>query len=395
MNKNKNSNTLQQKPHTEHHLTSVTSVEPSVHHQDEQQNQQPLITFGVLADIQYAPIPDGFSFGGRPRYYRHALKAATHAAKHFQEDKVSLVINLGDIVDGKCQEIEKWCKEEMEEKEWASEEQGNGVDKNEDEEPSNPGHDAVDDVIQALSEYKNGPIIHTYGNHELYNLSREEISNKLKIPFVVEPCGDLVGYYSYKNPQCPQLRFVVLDSYDIAIMQRCPETSIKHQKAVSILRKNNPNYPLQENSPEGLKGVQKRFVAFNGGVGEPQKMWLQNCLEKAKQSGEKVIIISHQPIKPKSSGEVCLIWNYTEILDILRLYKCTVAAAFAGHAHKGGYKRDEESGIHFRVFEAVLESEEPTKTYAFVDYYDGRLVVRGVGDCQSAVYKLDHLSPIT
>ena len=46
----------------------------------------------------------------------------------------------------------------MEEKEWASEEQGNGVDKNEDEEPSNPGHDAVDDVIQALSEYKNGPI---------------------------------------------------------------------------------------------------------------------------------------------------------------------------------------------------------------------------------------------
>ena len=67
MNKNKNSNTLQQKPHTEHHLTSVTSVEPSVHHQDEQQNQQPLITFGVLADIQYAPIPDGVSFGGGPR----------------------------------------------------------------------------------------------------------------------------------------------------------------------------------------------------------------------------------------------------------------------------------------------------------------------------------------
>jgi manganese-dependent ADP-ribose/CDP-alcohol diphosphatase len=118
-------------------------------------------------------------------------------------------------------------------------------------------------------------------------LSREEISNKLKIPFVKESCGDLVGYYySYKNPQCPQLRFVVLDLYDIAIRQRCPETSIKYQKAVSILRKNKPNYPLLENSPEGLKGLQKRFVAFNGGVSEPQKMWLQNCLEKAKQSGD-------------------------------------------------------------------------------------------------------------
>merc|ERR1712038_1905492 len=142
------------------------------------------------------------------------------------------------------------------------------------------------------------------------------------------------------------------------------------------LAKNNQNHPQQENSPEGLGGEEKRFVAFNGAIDEPQKVWLENTLESARESGQKVIILSHQPIMPKSSGDVCLIWNYLDVLDILRRHKCTVAAAFAGHAHKGGHKRDEESGIHFRVFEAVLESKGPKNTYAFVEYHHDKLVVR-------------------
>lgn len=58
-------------------------------------SNKPLLTFGVLADIQYAPIPDGFSYNGRPRYYRHALQAAKHASKHFEDEKVDFVVNLG------------------------------------------------------------------------------------------------------------------------------------------------------------------------------------------------------------------------------------------------------------------------------------------------------------
>ncbi len=374
------------------------------------ENDECAFTFGVLADIQYAPIPNGFSFNGTPRYYRHALSTAKHAASHFEDENVSLVVNLGDSIDGKCQEIEKWCKDEIVNN--SSPLTRNGADtlteieEERDESkscatiatadtsslPPNPGHDAIDDVIKALSNYRYGPILHTYGNHELYNLSRKEISTKLAIPFVQEPCGDLVGYYSYSSPKYPKLRFVVLDSYDISIMQRCPDKSTKRQKAQEILAENNPNYPSLENSPEGLNGEEKRFVAFNGAIDEPQKVWLKETLNNAKECGQKVIILSHQPIMPKSSGDVCLIWNYLDILDILRQYKCTVAAAFAGHAHKGGYKRDEESGIHFRVFEAVLESKDPIKTYAFVDFYNDRLVVRGYGDCKSATYLLDHLS---
>lgn len=328
---------------------------------------RPLFTLGVIADIQYAPIPDGHSYGGVPRYYRHALDTARHAAQHFEQDCVSLVLNLGDTVDGKCQELVKHGGEEV----------PRGVD---------PGHAAVDDVVNALSIYQSGPIIHTYGNHELYNLNRVDIGTKLGIPFVKEPCGDLVGYRSYAHDN---IRFVVLDTYDLAITGRCPQSSRKYKEASKLLAENNPNFPEAENSPEGLEGLQKRYVAFNGAVDKPQLAWLKDTLEKSRDSREKVIVVSHQPILPGSSSPVCLVWNYKELLQVLRDYSDIVVASFSGHAHKGGYKRD-ETGIHFRVFEAVLENPHPHKTYAFVDIFDDRLEVRGVGGCTSAIYDFEH-----
>ena len=67
-----------------------------------------------------------------------------------------------------------------------------------------------------------------------------------------------------------------------------------------------------------------------------------------------------------------------------------MAAVLAGHDHEGGYRRDEESGIHFRGIEAILETK-PLTTYGFVDVFGDRLVVRGVGDCKNATYDLQHI----
>lgn len=353
-----------------------------------EKGEKPLLKIGVIADIQYAPIPDGHSYNGKPRYYRHSLVAARHAANHFKRENVDLVVNLGDIIDGKCQTIdEHWTRE------YSSLEELQKVDdlnlnlKRYQE--GDPGHRAVDDVVEALSVYE-GRILHTYGNHELYNLSREDIAEKLKIPFVREDCGDLVGYYAHDSP-CKSVKFVILDSYDIAIMQRCPNKSIKRKKAVQILQENNPNFPHLENSPQGLIGIQKRFVAFNGGLDEPQLAWLRNTLNQARQERQKVIVLSHQPILPDTSNSVCLMWNYDQVLDILREYKDTVAASLSGHAHTCGYVRDSESGIHFRVFSAALESKDPVKTYGFLHVFDNRLEIHGEGDCISDVYMLDHL----
>ena len=349
-------------------------------------DNKPAYTFGLLTDIQHAPIPDGHSFTGNARYYRHAMDAAAHAAQHFQEEEVDCVINLGDIIDGKCADVQRWGGEVNEEEIT-------------DGEKICVGHDAIDNVLQSLSAYS-GRILHTYGNHELYNLSRDRLAEKLDIPFTKESTGDLVGYYSYliendklNNEEQPtmKLRALVLDTYDLCLLDRCPDSSHKRHRAHEILSANNHNYPDQENSPEGLKGLSRRFVAFNGGVDEPQLEWLKSSLSKARENDERVLILSHQPIHPGSSFPTCLVWNYDEILDILRDFKDIIIASFSGHAHKGGYVRDEESGIHFRSIEAVLESPPPIKTYSIVDVFEDRLVIRGEGDCLSDVYDLDHL----
>lgn len=330
--------------------------------QDSTCTAPPDLTIGLLADIQYAPIPDGFSYGGKPRYYKHALQVAQVAAQHFQNERVPLVVNLGDIVDGKCQEVQV-------------------------SEDTDPGHAAVTHVMEALSAYQHGPILHAYGNHCLYNLDRPSLQKHLGIPFVQEPCGDWVGYFSHSFQN---YRFIVLDSYDIAKHQRCEKTSLKYQEAVQILSQNNPNYPHAENSPEGMEDLNMRFVAFNGAVGPVQLKWLQKELQECRDCEQTAIILSHQPILPGSSSPVCLIWNYDEVLDILRENADVVAASFCGHAHKGSYKRDDVSGIHFRVLEAALENLD--KTYALVDFYSDRIQVRGFGSCESAVYDTDHLN---
>lgn len=351
----------------------------------------PLYTFGVLTDIQYAPIPDGRSYSGNPRYYRHAKEAAEYAAIHFQEEQVQCVVNLGDIIDGKCAAVEKWGGA-------APKGAGGGGTAAEEEKKTNEGggvgHDAIDGVLRSLSWYYAGPILHTYGNHELYNLSRWELSRKLSIPFKLEPTNDLVGYYDHllhRTPQSMKLRFLVVDSYDICLLDRCPDTSRKRRAAHEIMLERNPNYPAEPNSPAGLEGLDKRFVAFNGGVDRPQLEWLERSLQRARDRDERVILCSHQPIHPGSTWPTCLIWNYDEILAVIRRYGDVVLASFSGHAHKGGYVRDEMSGVHFRTFEAVLESPDPVRTYAMVDVHEDRLVVRGWGDCESDVYSLDHL----
>ena len=131
------------------------------------------------------------------------------------------------------------------------------------------------------------------------------------------------------------------------------------------------------NSPEGLEGVQKRFVAFGGGLGNTQMAWLRSELEAAADTpGQRVVVLSHEPIHPDSSNPVCLFWNYDAVLDLLREHAGGVVASFAGHAHKGGYAFDEASGIHFRVVEAVLESPPPAATFGVLDVFGDRLELK-------------------
>jgi manganese-dependent ADP-ribose/CDP-alcohol diphosphatase len=375
---------------------------PDDHHHNNKNRQSPIVRIGMLADIQYADVEDGFSYSGNPRYYRHALHSAVVAADHFQREKVDVVINLGDTVDGKA------------------------------------GRDTtqLDAVVTALhGTYSHGPILHVYGNHCLYNADRHTLREKLGIPMAMEEPevdasvvaaaadraathhdngdgdGELVGYYSHVVGDGGTIKLVVIDSYDIYYHR--PTDSAKHIAAIEILKRHNgENYDNDNanNPPASAQDLEKRFVAFNGAVGSTQLAWLRLELQAARESrnGQKVILLSHQPILPGTTNPVCLIWNYHQVLDILEEYEDVVLASFAGHTHKYGY--EQWRGIHFMVVEAVLEAPPPHHSYCIVDIYrdddngddddyngDNNnnnnnnnglvLQVHGHGKCQSATYR--------
>lgn len=339
----------QNAPSTTTSLSTTTSVREEEYIAEQQSTTLPKLRIGIVADIQYADVEDGHSFSGNPRYYRHALDAAMGAARQFQAEKVDLVINLGDTVDGKCnREIAQ-----------------------------------LDRVIGALTEnYSHGRILHVYGNHCLYNADRNVLEEKFGISMTREEDGELVGYYSHI---VGDVRLVVIDSYDICIHRE--ENTSKQARAIEILKEfNGVNFADgNPNSPEGLEDLQKRYVGFNGALGQNQLEWLTTELKLARESNQQVILFSHQPILPESSNPVCLVWNYHDVLEILKDYNDVVMASLSGHAHKYGYK--EWNGIHFRVLEAVLESPRPHHTFCILDIFDHALKVNGYGKCESAVYE--------
>ena len=59
------------------------------------------------------------------------------------------VLNLGDIIDGKCADIERYGGGSFEDEKMM--------------ETDNRRQQAVDDVLQALGSYTYGRLIHTYG----------------------------------------------------------------------------------------------------------------------------------------------------------------------------------------------------------------------------------------
>jgi hypothetical protein len=114
--------------------------------------------------------------------------------------------------------------------------------------------DQLDCVLQVFREFQ-GPVYHLLGNHCLYNLSRAQLHPKLGL------AADVPAYYDFAPHE--RFRFVMVDPYDISIMG-WPEGHPRRAAAERILKQHNPNADM--NSPVGLRGYRRRYVAFNGGV---------------------------------------------------------------------------------------------------------------------------------
>ncbi|XP_071966047.1 manganese-dependent ADP-ribose/CDP-alcohol diphosphatase-like [Antedon mediterranea] len=323
-----------------------------------------LFSFGIIADVQYADIDTCYNFNHtRLRYYRNAKPLLRNAVDHWiSEQDISFVTQLGDVIDGfntRKGKRESWR--------------------------------ALTEIMDEFDRFS-GKLHHLIGNHELYNFSRKEIyESKLfsadefqsgQDHTIEDPEDERKKFYYHFSPEAGY-RFVILDSYDVSMLGWGADSAIM-QQATQIVTSVNSNQEL--NSPLGLEGLETRFVKFNGAIGDRQRNWLRHVLQTAENDEEKVFIFGHIPFHPnKTSDNICLLWDYDQVLEILHQFKCVVAT-FAGHSHTGSYTHDAKH-IHHIVVPAVVEAPPGSDAFGTVAVYDDRIVINGHGSVKSAEFR--------
>jgi len=137
---------------------------------------------GIIADIQYADVEDGSNFDGSEiRRFRESLNCVKRAGKHFQNVGVDLVLQLGDILDGKSGQNYK--------------------------------RDLLEQIIPALKSR-----IDIMGNHELYLARRNEWKNHLN--FFDTSANEL---RSYREICKDKWRLIFLDTYAVNSIEFLPD----------------------------------------------------------------------------------------------------------------------------------------------------------------------------
>ncbi|MEQ2194924.1 hypothetical protein XENOCAPTIV_004773 [Xenoophorus captivus] len=320
--------------------------------------QQPaLFTFGVIADVQYADLDDGFNFTRtRKRYYRSSLQLLKNALKSWSESAVKpdFILQLGDLIDG-----------------------------------FNKLHGASQRALDTvLREFGSCPakVHHVWGNHEFYNFSRSELmrsplDSSLYADWGPRGVPGEDDIYAYQFSPFPGFTFVVLDAYDVSLLGR-QQSNKQYNNAMNLIRLYNKNEDL--NCPPGLQ-CHSRFTMFNGGFSQEQLDWLDSVLSVADEKQERVTIVSHLPVHPGCTDSVCLAWNHDDLLAMIRSHSCVVCY-MAGHTHDGGYCLDKDTGVHHLTVDGVIETHPDSDAYGTVSVYPDRMVLRGNGKIMDRVF---------
>lgn len=226
-------------------------------------DQQPLLSFGIVSDVQYADANDGTDYSKtRTRYYRNSLNLLKNAINDWKcsKNNISFVLQLGDVIDG----LNKRGSE-MESKR------------------------AIDTILHTFKTL-HVPIYHLLGNHEFYNFNRSfYLSSPLNSALSIDIQSG-AGRFYYTFLPYPKLRFVAVDSYEVSLLGYADDLDNEnHLKAKELFSEHNKNENI--NSPTDLVGFERRWTAYNGGLSQKQLNWLAEILRKAQSKEENVIII--------------------------------------------------------------------------------------------------------
>ena len=330
---------------------------------DRFKSSQPLFRFGVIADVQYADIPDGTSFGGgERRWYRGSLEMLRRAVSWWRENSpdILFVAQLGDLIDG--QNTGKY---------------GHGRDL--DAPQSSEAMQAV------MAEFARSPctaVHNACGNHELMNFDRRTLWRGLYADKNGSEAADPTSEdrFYYRFTPYPGWRFLLLDSYDVGTDGRSPD----HPKAVlarKIIAENNPNVYNGRSSNwfAGIPRERLRFVPFNGGIGDEQLAWLRSELAEAQELGERVVLLSHVPIHPRAASYKTVCFDYPKVLKAIQESSGCVAAVISGHDHGGGYYLDRRTGCHHLTVESPLTHFDQGGAFAVAEVFPSSIFIRGFG----------------
>ena len=186
------------------------------------------------------------------------------------------------------------------------------------------------------------------GNHD-YEVASEFLAS------VVRTAGMPSPYYDFAGGG---YRFVVIDGNDISLFSSV-KTSPKQEIARDWLKK-----------LEAAKAINAQ--TWNGALSDEQFAWLKATMDKARSAGEKVIVLGHYPIYPANQHNL---WDSERVVELLTGYDNFVAY-FNGHNHAGNF--GEISGKYFVNFKGMVDTPT-TNTFAAVDVFDDRIVIRGFG----------------
>lgn len=284
---------------------------------------------GVLADCQYADIPDQHQ-EGRTQRFQEVPKKLQSALENMAG--CDYIIHLGDIIQS--QESEELTRKELE-------------------------------TICSIFESFPIPKLHVLGNHCIGTLSRSMVMERLHIP---EP-----GYYSLDLSAI--WKCIVLDTTEMSGHSGYPEDSWQCQEAKAYLEK----HPWKDEQPH--------MVAWNGGITHIQHEWLVKELEDASIEGKQVIVCSHHQINPSAARRTHLAWNFSEIHQTIASYGSVVKLILSGHDHIGGGCRVVGAGESIQVYitvPAVLEAPHDSNNYMIFEFDDSREPIKIPDDCSKA-----------
>eukprot|EP00759_Apiculatamorpha_spiralis_P013828 PhF_6_TR20538/c0_g1_i3/m.29647/K01517/ADPRM; manganese-dependent ADP-ribose/CDP-alcohol diphosphatase len=319
---------------------------------------------GLIADIQYADVPNVTNFdGSKLRYYRNALSITQRAARYWthMEDGVvpNLIIQAGDIIDARNKDTQYKVATET-----------------------------LHKVYKEL-EQVGVPIVNLIGNHELYNFTRNDLVGGIG-SFSCSQDGKTY----YRVMVAAKTRLIVLDGYVVSPIREGGgrhgvEYTSRNMEPVAyqMMKERNPNDMDRPgvNFFHGLKpGPEHRWVPFNGGLGPDQLSWLDSELADAATAGDIAILTCHAIFHPGATSDgkcQTLLWDYEEALAIVNKYGAAVVPlVLCGHAHDAAVFVDPDSGVEHITLPSPIEvAKESDECFGVLDVYKEKLMFRWRG----------------